>query len=316
MLSETPITLLFWNIHKRPEAFESIARLADNLMAQVLMVAEMPLPGEPGLDNSPTLVLLDALNRSPRLRGLAEFSLVSEPADGQRRGAGADAVQVYSQWPARSWERKTTDSRYTIWKVSLRRYREFHVAAVHFTSSQNDYGDGQRECAIALRHDLEGCEQALFRRNGPEQGQPPLSIVMGDLNASPWDPGVVGVYGLNATPLRATAASTDRIHQGRHYPYLFNPMWRFLRSEYPGTYYGKEDAPVRFDWYLLDQILVRPSVLTLFDRDNDPEGDDVRILIHDGERDLVDGPLRKPIAGISDHLPIMFRFRLPERQGG
>ncbi len=61
--------MVFWNIHKRPEAFESLVRLASAHSAHVLLVAEMPLPGEPGLSVDPATVLLNALNRPGQIDG-------------------------------------------------------------------------------------------------------------------------------------------------------------------------------------------------------------------------------------------------------
>lgn len=160
-------------------------------------------------------------------------------------------------------------------------------------------GDEQRECAIALRLDLERAEA---------KWENPISIVMGDLNANPFDAGIVGVYGLNATPSRRFAESMFRRFNGRHYRYLFNPMWRFLADKTPGTYHKSDfSAPIRYDWYLLDQVLVRPALLRLFDKGDEK---DLLILISDGQSDLIEKDTGIPIEGLSDHLPLLFRFYL------
>lgn len=316
MQSDDYICLIFWNIHKHPEAFESVARLASTHAASIFLIAEMPGPNEPGLTENPTVVLQNNLNQSLSPSKQPKFELISKPSEKRTNNTGSeviergDVVQVYAKLPKKTrWVRETTHDRYVVWRVAVPGRRIFHLAAAHFTAIQNDQGDGQRECAIALRTDLEQVEQKLYTRSSGlyEDGEP-LSIVMGDLNANPFDAGITGIYGLNATGIRDTAREGIRNHQGREYPYLFNPMWQFLTEDPPGTYYNRISAPVRFDWFLLDQTLVRPGLLELFGKSEEA---DVRILTHDGEIDLIEGQRKDPIKGISDHLPIMFRFRLP-----
>jgi len=302
------ITTVFWNIHKRPEAFESLTRLTSKHDAQIVLVAEMPKPDEPGLNGNPTGVLLDALNRSAPSRSFTKFRLISAP-QGQGQNTDTDAVQVFSRLStAIRWKRIATHKRYTIWKITIPGHRTFHLAAAHFTSLQNDQGDGQRECAVALRTDLEQAERKLHPSKDTYKNLDPLSIVIGDLNANPFDPGIVSVYGLNATGLRSTAQEGFREHQGREYPYLYNPMWPFLNTDSPDSFYKRIDAPVRFDWFLLDQVLVRPGCMELFGKKQDP---DLRLLTHDGIEDLIKGPNKTLKEGISDHLPLLFRFDLP-----
>jgi hypothetical protein len=167
----------------------------------------------------------------------------------------------------------------------------------HYPSIQNDQGDQQRETAITLRHDLEWAES---------DSESPLSIVMGDLNANPFDAGIASIYGLNATHLRSTAVGNLRKQNGKDYRYLYNPMWRFLTGTPPGSYYKRTSAPVCYDWFTLDQVLVRPALLNGFD-----DATDVAILTSDGSLPLLEPGTGRPSSNFSDHLPLLFRFSLP-----
>ena len=277
-MQNTKISLLFWNIRNN-KPVEALRRLVQKHAVDILLLAESPFVSD-GKD------LLDALNSVPEE---PKFSVVTP--DAEKR------VQVFSRLPNAIWTRKATHARYSLWEVSCP-YR-FLLATAHFPEIQYQQGDEQRECSVALRLDLEKAEG---------DWEDPVSIVVGDLNAAPYEAGISSVYGLNATPSRRLAENVVREYNGRKYPYLFNPMWRFLADSKPGTYYNSGiSAPIRQDWYLLDQVLVRPAILRMFDTTNK---NDLQILTSDGLSSLLNNS-GIPEKDISDHLPLFFRIHLP-----
>ena len=56
------------------------------------------------------------------------------------------------------------------------------------------------------------------------------------------------------------------------YPYFYNPMWNLYgdepRSSAPATYYYRGSDPHELYWHMLDQVLIRPSLLNRFDFSN------------------------------------------------
>lgn len=155
-------------------------------------------------------------------------------------------------------------------------------------------------------------------------------MVCGDFNANPFDPGISGVYGLNANLSREIVQRGHgiRILDQRSYPYFYNPMWRLLGGKDQqqdsgsppkndnnstetfgriyGTYYDSGlSKSVDYYWYTLDQVLVSPSLLRSF-RD-----EDMTVLTRDAENGGVslvskNGIPRTP--NYPDHLPLFFRL--------
>ncbi len=93
------------------------------------------------------------------------------------------------------------------------------------------------------------------------------TIVVGDLNMNPFDPGMAGIAGFNAAPTRRAVRPAGRVVQGRTYDQFYSPMWSVLGdadATPPGTWYGRVSAPVSYYWHALDQVLVRPDLLERF----------------------------------------------------
>jgi hypothetical protein len=276
------IVILFWNIDATP-LVDAVDKIIKDHGVDILLLAESLFQDKPD----------DLLARLNSVPGEPTFSL--PPSEGRPR------VQVFTRLSGAEWTEATVRSRYTIWNVTMARTRRFILAAAHFPSVQQDQNDGQRESSLALRQDLERAEMGW---------DDPLSIVIGDLNANPFDAGIAGSYGLNATQSRRIAQGEPRELNGLTYRWLYNPMWRFLGTDVPGTFYKRLSAPVCFDWFVLDQVLVRPGMIRLFDNERTP---DVSIITQAGNLMLVHSETK-----ILDdrrfvrHLPVLFRFYLPE----
>jgi endonuclease/exonuclease/phosphatase family metal-dependent hydrolase len=277
------VVILFWNLNKKILT-QSIVRLVQTHNVQILLLAEPPEDFNP----SDLLMALNTVPRPSRVKGF--FAVDSAPEKHK--------VRVFSRLgEMRNWKLKVRRSRYAIWQVTVRSRGSFLLAPAHFPSIQNDQGDQQRETATALRLDLESAEN---------NQADPISIVIGDLNANPFDAGIASVYGLHATHLRSSAVHRVRNQNGAAYRYLYNPMWRFFAGSQPGTFFGHTSAPVCHNWFILDQVLVRPALLNLFD-----DKTDVEILTNDGALPLLTSHSGRPSNNFSDHLPLLFRFNLP-----
>ena len=271
-MTDPNTAFLFWNVHQN-SVIQNLVRLVEGHNVQVLLLAESPFQDDPD-------PLLNALNAGPQPRGTPSFSCVAESA--------ATKVQVFSRMKRGRWISLTTHSHYAIWSLFTDASNRLLLTAAHFPSIQEDQGDGQRKVAIELRNDLCALEarRSLLREDINGQKQAPYSLVIGDLNANPFDPGVASIYGLNANLSRDVVRrgkGVRKLHQ-RSYPMFYNPMWRFFgtptsgviqETRVQGTYYNRLDKPVCYDWFILDQVLVRPNVLPYF------KDTDVSILTQD-----------------------------------
>ena len=289
------MTFLFWNIHHNA-VDEHLVRLVNSQQPDVLALAESTYPVED---------LANLLNH--RLTpGAAIFSVVTSPSAGSK-------VQVLSRRTKRRWREAFAHDRYTGWVVPLEWGEDLLFVAVHFPDARYEQGDGQRKTAIELRHSIEAYEKAFASRQ-KNRGKAPHSLLMGDFNASPFDAGIAGFYGLNASAHRDIVAKHgSRTIGGQTIKFYYNPMWRFLgHPTTPGTYFDRLSAPICYDWFMLDQVLISPGLLPFV------ANDAVQILDWDAPEKLGGVPLtkqtegtpRRPIPTISDHLPLLLRINL------
>ena len=54
------------------------------------------------------------------------------------------------------------------------------------------------------------------------------TIVIGDLNMSPFEPGMVAANGFHAVSDKNIAAKGSRVVQGTEFDFFYNPMWSCL----------------------------------------------------------------------------------------
>jgi hypothetical protein len=124
---------------------------------------------------------------------------------------------------------------------------------------------------------------------------------------NPFEKGVVGAAGLNATMVRSQAEKEVRTVHQREYRYFYNPMWRHFgdgQKEPPGTYHYDKSDHITYFWNIFDQVMVRPSLLPNFETDRTEIVDrvgSVSLLTHAGIPDRKVG---------SDHLPLLFSMKL------
>jgi endonuclease/exonuclease/phosphatase family metal-dependent hydrolase len=183
--------------------------------------------------------------------------------------------------------------RLTIRRLIIPGHTEILLAAVHFFDRINWSEYDQLIAATHLANDIARAEEAA----GHER-----TLLVGDLNMNPFDKAVVAAGGLHGVMTRSIANGGARTVANRKYAFFYNPMWSFLGDRQhppPGTHFFRRAVPVVYFWNLVDQVLVRPSLMHSLR--------DVRIL------DAIDGhsllnAVGRPV--VSDHLPVLFRLYL------
>ena len=131
------------------------------------------------------------------------------------------------------------------------------------------------------------------------------TVLVGDFNMNPFEPGLVAAGGRNAVMSRRIAARAVRTVQEREYRFFYNPMWAHFgdaRSDTAGSYFYDHAEHVNYFWNLFDQVLIRTELAESFDSSS------LRILTAVGERSLVRRDGRPDDANSSDHLPIVFQM--------
>jgi len=131
------------------------------------------------------------------------------------------------------------------------------------------------------------------------------SIAIGDFNMAPFSDAMIAPTGLNATGCMHVAATGYKaLPKKKSIQYFYNPMWPLLGSwsptRQPGSFYAT-DKTIAQQWHLIDQVLVRPSMIPYIV--NTPQ-----ILAKAGPIPLTtpDGKISK----VSDHLPILITLSI------
>jgi Endonuclease/Exonuclease/phosphatase family. len=189
--------------------------------------------------------------------------------------------------------------RFDIWHLILPLQEDVLLCVVHGLDKHNNSPAKQelflQQVVAALSH--------FENKVGHDR-----SIVLGDFNANPFESPVASALGMNAVISRAIAQSDPRRMLNQSYPYFYNPMWNLYgdepRSSAPATYYYRGSDPHELYWHMLDQVLIRPSLLNRFDH---------------SALEIVTAILGTELTGargtpdrirFSDHLPVVFGMDL------
>lgn len=280
------LTFLFWNVGRRPIE-ETVARIARHHDVDVLMLAECPPEIGP---------MLVALNNTKTEYQFAPTRSPEPDPD----------LCIYTRFDRTFMEPVADDLRVTFRQLSMPGAMPLLLAVVHSPSKLYMEDSSRHEYLLELGQLILEVEQRIGHSR---------TLLVGDLNANPYEAGVVGAAGLHAVMTRERAARLSRKVQGRERPFFYNPMWALFgdsSSGPPGTYHYDSGQYVNYYWHIVDQVMMRPSLIEQFDISS------LEVITTDGEVSLLTTPRGRPSRewqkGIpdakrfSDHLPILFRL--------
>lgn len=266
------LRLLFWNVGRLPRA-EMVAALCREHDVGILVLAEWDESPETVLHQlaESSIPMVASENDSTRLRcfSRSEFELREVYAD----ISGKLALSEF-QW----------------------NHVRFQLATTHLSSQKNMDKSALDSLAKVIAD--------AVRRNEVERNNH-RTILIGDLNLNPFDPGVVEATGFHAMMSKSQTMEMFRTVQERSYPFFYNPMWGGFGDRTPGppgTFYYRDSVPLSYDWHTFDQVLLRPAVLELVDEEVKvlDRGNDLSLLKSNGRPDKKVG---------SDHLPLLVTLR-------
>lgn len=274
-----PLRLLFWNMGSiaTPSA---VAALAEEHEPDVIVLVE----SEYGM-----AATVEELNFRTGLRYQMPFSV-------------RDQFQFFVKMPAERVQPLYDGSGISIKHVQPVLGQSFILAAVHLPSKLHLDTDEQAAlCGRWVRH---------VRESEAKVGQPP-TVVIGDLNMNPFEPGIVGSEGFHAVSSRAVVARRTRTVLGEERPLLYNPMWAMMGDAAgpAGTYYYASSSPITYFWNTFDQVLLGPELARNF-----VPGDVAVASSVGGGSLLAAGGF--PDKKISDHLPVVATLRLEDVSDG
>ena len=269
------ITFLFWNINGK-----SLAGRVGNLTAahgaDLVILAECRTPP------ADVVAALDATGRGP-------FALVA--------GSGAE-LQLYTRLPTARWHALYADplQAWLAFRVQVGRRPAFLLFLAHLPSKLHANELDQLQYASELADSVRAFEAQQGHRR---------TVIVGDLNANPFENPLVWSRGLHATMSRGVVARAggERAVRGIEYPLLYNPMWSLLGDRTPGppgTFYRSPSGSVNYFWNTYDQVLLREEMMNYLRDVIVPETDGIDALVTaSGLPDAANG---------SDHLPLVFKL--------
>jgi hypothetical protein len=140
-------------------------------------------------------------------------------------------IQVFTRFSKQFIRPVDESRRYSLRHLALPGRKDLLLALVHFPSKLRWTEDSQVQECVELAKMIDSAEKRIghFR-----------TVLVGDLNMNPFEKGVVGATGLNATMSHSRALKELRTVQNREYRFFYNPMWRHFgdgQKEPPGTYH-------------------------------------------------------------------------------
>lgn len=271
------VSFLFWNIQKKPLR-QSVGRIAKKRNVDVVMLAEC---GDDPID------ILASLRDATGQDFEVPFSMGTKTLI-FTRFPGSRLLDAFNS---------VDESRLTIRRLTFPDRPEIILAVCHYQSQNNWNEVDQALHATELSSDISKVEV--------DRGHS-RTILVGDLNMNPFDPGVVGAQCLNAVMTRGLAEALSRTVAGRSYRYFYNPMWGLLGDRTPGpcgSFFYPAATPTNRFWNTFDQVLLRPSLMDNLSA--------VEILASDGVESLVTrlGRPRKNRASDTYHFSSQLRFK-------
>jgi hypothetical protein len=274
------ISFLFWNIRNNP--IQSIvANLALRHEVDVLMLAECNIAPD----------ILSTLND---LTGDMYYHI---PGNCER-------IEIFSRFSSDLIPIVSESDKYTIRHLKLPETVDILISVVHLPSKQYISELEQEDISEDLSELIHKTEDTIGHSR---------TVLVGDLNMSPFENGVIKADGLNGTMSRAIAKEGIRrvknkiTNEEKDYRFFYNPMWNLLgdfRSYPPGTHYYKKSEAIDLRWYMLDQVLIRPDLIDYFDMQ------ELKILTSDGESSFLSKNGIPKGDHISGHLPLIFKLNL------
>ncbi|MEI2472922.1 hypothetical protein V8V75_25810, partial [Peribacillus frigoritolerans] len=178
--------------------------------------------------------------------------------------------------------------------------KQLLLAGVHLISMVSESEEYDR--LISARDDIKSLEE--FENLNKIDN----TVLIGDFNMNTFEIGMVSHRGLNSTFCKRTAKLAP-ISKAKK-KYFFNPSWRAfandsLRNKPPGTiYYDKPKKSAILYWNMLDQVLIRPNLLS------SATDKSFEIITRTKTKNLLTNNGIPDAINYSDHLPIKFKLKI------
>jgi hypothetical protein len=270
-------TILFWNINRK-NLVQDIAWLCHHHDVDVLILAESQISDD-------AIVTALNLQRSDELY-IARFNHLSP------------RLACFFRYPLQSIRPVLDEKHVSIRQISSPLEPSLLLVGVHLPSKLRLDEREQMAHAIRVSAEIQEAEVLVGHTR---------TLVIGDFNMNPFDPGLVASDGFHAVMDQTIARKGSRMVKGIRKPFFYNPMWGLMGDRSPGasgTYYYSREY-ISYFWNIFDQVLIRPDLLDSFPQDG------VQVISEIGTKQLVGKNGLSQFA--SDHLPLLVKLELARR---
>ncbi|HET9282565.1 MAG TPA: hypothetical protein VFR24_11450 [Candidatus Angelobacter sp.] len=266
------LTFVFWNVNRKPLA-ELAGELAWSAKADFVILAE------PGF-------------------GFVELNakLNAQVADYKYHKIRPARLMFFSKFDG--LHRPLLESDYfSMIHCRLPGRPDFLLVVAHLSSKLYSSAESQSFECQHMAQQIRVVEERLKHRR---------TILIGDLNSNPFEPGLIGATALHGVMSRQIAQRLGRRVKGEEYPFFYNPMWNHFGDESgsPGTYFYFRSEHVNYYWNMFDQALIRPELLRFLP----PKG--VEIVQSINSKSLLSKNGQPDTNSSSDHLPIKLTLEM------
>lgn len=175
------LSFFFWNVMRKNLGYV-LSDLVNDHPVNVLLIAESLVDDQD---------ILNIINRN-----LTETYHAISGVD--------DKVRIFTTLPLNFWEKRQSDplnARMAIWSIRIPNTPEFLLAVAHFVSKRSEDSDGQLMLAQELSKEIQRVEQSVGHQR---------TLIVGDLNMNPFDPGVTGAAALHGVMTKHIALKRTR----------------------------------------------------------------------------------------------------------
>lgn len=272
------MNILFWNINKKDTFIKTIAEIVREENIDIVAFAEFPQGSDAAFERELVRVSSSFKHLEPVTPGKVEIFYK------------AGVVDISYAYNGR---------RITIDRVHSRiDHEDYYFAFCHLKDS-----------LITDKKQLPGYARHTVREivDFEKEYRSKRTIVCGDFNMDPYEPSMLEHDGFNAMLTSAIAMKHQRNVEGQSFEMFYNPMWGLYGDLYAqdvaDTYYYAPGQPIQPYWHIIDQVILRPDVIPVFDKSQlkiVAKGQNYNLLNrNDNISDLY-----------SDHLPIKFTLNI------
>lgn len=292
---------LYWNINNMPSPFEnSLKKLVTDKEIDVLILSENKLLSDEKILKETNFVSVDLKLNNNIWKWINVYYKKNEDYKithhSEYTEINAEDDETENSFPKRNKQ----VNRIQVFKISGK-IQDTYFACIHFPSKL--YHDEITHLQLIPNY-KEKIHSLTLNSN--------RLFIVGDFNMNPFDYGMVEPLGFFAHNNRELVTTETQFKHGKNNIVYYNPSWTLLgdfvnKSEYKqnsrsgGSFFYKEKKSRCLYWYLIDQIIMRKSLIDEF------VSEDLEIIEEDTLKDEIIKEKKKGDNKI-DHFPLKFSF--------